>query len=89
MTGIYDINRNVTPGLFDLIGLVNTYVATLMHSGIIKFSQMVCFSRASFPDHEKTRWRVLDRGIVLKMALVLMRCLLGLLGFTGPISGAS
>ena len=50
VTGFWKANHIVTLGLFHFIGPANGYTCTLhIHSAIIRFGWLVCFSRVNFP----------------------------------------
>ena len=67
VTGFWKTDRNVTPGQLLFIGPANSHTYTLsMHCWNTRLSYLVCFSRADFADHVKSRlrqwdpWRALD-----------------------------
>ena len=67
VTGFWKTDQNVTLCQFHFIGPANSHTHTpSMHCCNTRFSCVVCFSRANFADHVKSRlrqwnpWRVLD-----------------------------
>ena len=67
VTGYWKTDHNVTLGQLHFIGPANSHTHALsMHCCITGLSRLVCFSRAGFADHVKSRlrqwdpWRALD-----------------------------
>ena len=66
MTGYWKTDRNVTLGLLHFIAPANSTHTLSVHCYIKRLSWLVCFSRAGFADHVKSRlrqwgpWRALD-----------------------------
>ena len=67
VTGYWKTDHNVTLGQLHFIGPANSHIHALsMHCCISGLSRLVCFSRAGFADHVKSRlrqwdqWRALD-----------------------------
>ena len=86
---ILKTDRNVTLGLFHFIDPADSYTHTLpVHCCINRLSWLVCFSRAGFADHVKSRlrqwgsWRALHGRYGSVIYLVLVRNLLGDLGLS-------
>ena len=58
MTGFWKTDRNVTFGQFHFVGPANSHTHTLsMHHYNTRLSCLVCFCRADFADHMKSRLR--------------------------------
>ena len=67
VTGFWKTDQNITLGQLHFLGPANSHTHTLsMHCCNTRLSCLVCFSRADFADHVKSRlrqwdpWRALD-----------------------------
>ena len=67
VTGFWKTDQNITIGQLHFLGPANSHTHTLsMHCCNTRLSCLVCFSRADFADHVKSRlrqwdpWRALD-----------------------------